>query len=132
MPSWLRKSYSRSKTEVLDGKSGKSKTTRPDAGRGPDGERPLVKMSTDYGMYHSVAKHGQPDLIPVWIKVYNLDWDELLPVLRDAYPNQTFTENVRLVSVYISPCACVLTWRCDSRWGSRIITRSTFRESLRT
>lgn len=93
MPSWFHRAHSRSNTEVLDGKSGKSRTTKPDSSKSPDGERPLLKTSTDYGMYHPVAKHGQPELIPVWIKVYNLDWDELLPVLKDAYPNQTFPEN---------------------------------------
>lgn len=84
---------------VLNGKSGKSNTTNPDANRNPDGDRPLSKAFTDNGMYHPVAKHGQPDLIPVSISVYNLDWDELLPVLKDAYPNQKFPENVSRVSV---------------------------------
>lgn len=92
-----------SRAEPLIGKSGKSRTTNPDANRNPDGDKPLTKASTDYGMYHPVTKHGQLELIPVSIKVYNLDWDELLPVLKNAYPNQTFPENVRRVSVHPPP-----------------------------
>lgn len=119
-----------SRAEVLKGKSGKSRTTNPNANRSPNGERLLVKASTDYGMYHPVTKHGQLELIPVSIKVYNLDWDELLPVLKDAYPNQKFPENVRRFSAssIMSMCADLGAW--GSRWGSRITTRFSYLESL--
>lgn len=78
-----------------------------------------MKAFTDYGMYHPVAKHGQPELIPVWIKVYNLDWDELLPVLKDAYPNKKFPENVSRVSMHLPSCECVLTWVVGAADGGR-------------
>lgn len=119
MPSWLRKALSRANTEALDVQSGKSRTTKPDASKSPDGEKPLLKTSTDYGMYHPVAKHGQPELIPVWISTYNLDWDELLPFLKQVYKNHEFPESVSRISVHLSPCACVLTWLGGAADGGR-------------
>ncbi|KAL1860455.1 hypothetical protein Daus18300_009229 [Diaporthe australafricana] len=101
MVSWLRKSYSMPKTNSLARESGKDKTKNPDASNSPDGGRPLVKASTDYAMYnHAVDRPGQPERVPVCIHAYNLDWDELLRVLRVAYPNHEFPDNLGVEDHY--------------------------------
>lgn len=71
----------------------KAKSTGPVTTYNPDSSRPLLKSSTYNAMYHPQPRHGR-QLVPICITTYNLDWDELLPILREAYPNREFPDYV--------------------------------------
>lgn len=68
----------------------------------------MKKAATEYPMYRSIVTPGQPELILVWISVYNLDWAELLPYIQSVFPDQNFDEEVNAIGYPhgLTTCSC--------------------------
>lgn len=89
MSSWLFKA--RSKTVVGQNTTGQQGSIK--ASDGDDQPQMIQKATTDQ-IYRPSVTPGQPGLLPVYISVYNLDWTELLPLIKAKFPKQTFDEKV--------------------------------------
>lgn len=85
MPSWIFKA--RSKTGVVQNTTGQEGSS--EASEGENQPEKMKKAVTDL-IYRTTVTPGQPELFPVYISVYNLDWTELLPYIKAKFPNQTF------------------------------------------
>lgn len=92
MPSWLSKA--RSKTVVQNTAAQEGSSSTSDGGNQP---QMVSRATTDYQMYRPTVTPGQPELLPVWISVYNLDWFELLPYIQTVFPDQKFDKEVNAV-----------------------------------
>lgn len=85
MPSWLNKA--RSKTGVVQNTTGQKGNSNASEG---ESQPQMVKKAMTDQIYRPPVTPGQPELCPVYISVYNLDWTELLPYITAKFPNQSF------------------------------------------
>lgn len=91
--SWLRKARSNTEPTSAPSAGGESSTSQVNENNTP-GDKPLAKPFADGSIYRFHAIRGQPDLHPISIGAYNLDWVELLPFLRETFPEQVFEQEV--------------------------------------
>lgn len=90
MPSWLFKA--RSKTGVVQSTTGQEGSSNASE---EDNQPQMVKKAMTDQIYRPPVTPGEPELFPVYISVYNLDWTELLPYIKEIFPNQSFDDEVK-------------------------------------